>query len=137
MRADTSAARREFAGQMEGRRAGELEREWQPIRRGWCLGRLEFRAELLAEMLEQIGPNHAGAARRESEAAWAGQWLAAELKRLGWTAAELLDRRKGDPQKVELARRLRAETTMTLACIAEKLNMGAAGSLANLLRQSS
>ena len=99
------------------------------------MGRPEFRAELLAEMREQSGPNHAGAERRESEAAWAGQWLAAELKRLDWTAAELADRRKGDPQKVELARQIRAETTMTLAWIAEKLNMGAAGSLANLLRQ--
>ena len=135
LRADTSAARREFAARMEGRRAAELEREWQPIRRGWCLGRPEFRTELLGEMREQTGPNHAGAERRESEAAWAGQWLAAELKRLDWTAAELADRRKGDPQKVELARQIRAETTMTLAWIAEKLNMGAAGSLANLLRQ--
>ena len=121
---------------MEGRRAAELEREWQPIRRGWCLGRPEFRTELLGEMREQTGPNHAGAERRESEAAWAGQWLAAELKRLDWTAAELADRRKGDPQKVELARQTRAETTMTLAWIAEKLNMGAPGSLANLLRKS-
>jgi len=134
LRADTPAARREFAG-ADGGAAG-LEREWQRIRRGWCLGRPEFRAELLAEIGGQTGPNHTGAEPRESEAAWAGQWLAAELKRLGWTDAELLDRRKGDPQKVELARRLRAQTTMTLAWIAEKLNMGAAGSLANLLRQS-
>jgi hypothetical protein len=34
----------------------------------------------------------------------------------------------------ELAQRLRQETTMTLSWIAEKLNKGAAGSLANLLR---
>jgi hypothetical protein len=33
-----------------------------------------------------------------------------------------------------IARRLRQETTMTLNWIAEKLNMGVAGSLANLLR---
>jgi len=62
--------------------------------------------------------------------------MAAELKRLGWTAAELRGRRKGDPQKVELAWRMRAETTMTLAWIAEELNMSAGGLLANLLRQS-
>jgi hypothetical protein len=83
------------------------------------------RSDRRERMGEQTGPNHAGAER-----------LGAELKRSGWTAAELTDRRDGDPQKVELARRLRAETTMTLAWIAEKLNMGAAGSLANLLRQS-
>ena len=32
---------------------------------------------------------HAGAERWENEAAWAGQLLAAEVKRLGWPAAEL------------------------------------------------
>lgn len=133
--ADTKPARREFAARMEARRAAELEREWQPIRRGWCLGGPEFRSEMLAEMREQTGPNHAGAERRESEAAWAGELLAAELQRLGWTNDHLAARRKGDPQKLALARRLRQETTMTLPWIAEKLHIGAAGSLANLLRK--
>jgi hypothetical protein len=41
------------------------------------------------------------------------------------------------PPTSQFLHRLWAETTMTLAWIAEKLNMGAAGSLANLLRQSS
>jgi hypothetical protein len=45
-------------------------------------------------------------------------------------------RREGDRQKVELTRGFRAETTMTLSWIAEKLNLGASGSRANLLRQS-
>jgi hypothetical protein len=39
-------------------------------------------------------------------------------------------------EKVALARRLRQETTMTLNRIAERLNPGAAGSLANLLRDT-
>jgi hypothetical protein len=38
--------------------------------------------------------------------------------------------------KVALARPLRQETTMTLNWIAERLNLAAAGSLANLLRDS-
>jgi len=96
----------------------------------------KFRAELLGEMREQTGPNHAGEERREAAAAWAGQRLAKELRRLGWTAPELGRRRKGDPQKVELARRLRRETTVTLGWLAETLCMGTAGSLANLLRTS-
>ena len=41
---------------------------------------------------------------------------------------------QGDAHKVEIARRLRQETTMPLRWIAQRLNMGAAGSLANLLR---
>ena len=35
------------------------------------------------------------------------------LRRRGWAEAELGRRRKGDPQKVELAWALRARTTMT------------------------
>ena len=35
------------------------------------------------------------------------------LKRLGWAESELTRRRKGDRQKVALARRLRPETTMS------------------------
>jgi hypothetical protein len=37
---------------------------------------------------------------------------------------------------VAVARRLRQETTMTLNWIAERLNLGAAGSLASLLRDT-
>jgi hypothetical protein len=39
-------------------------------------------------------------------------------------------------QKVKMARRLRQETTMTLHWIAQRLNIGVAGSLANLLRDA-
>jgi hypothetical protein len=50
-------------------------------------------------------------------------------------ARDLAQRRKGDVSKVRMARRLRTGTTMTLDWIAKELNMGAAGSLANLLRK--
>ena len=53
-----------------------------------------------------------------------------------WTPAKLAQRRKGDLQKVAIARRLRRETTMTLNWIVDRLNMGADGSLANLLRNT-
>jgi hypothetical protein len=53
-----------------------------------------------------------------------------------WTAADLARRRKGDGQKVKLALRPRQETTTTLRWIAQRLNMGVAGSLANLLRHA-
>jgi hypothetical protein len=41
-------------------------------------------------------------------------------------------RRKGDPEKAKLARRLRAETTMTLARVAQHLAMGRRGCVAQL-----
>ncbi len=46
---------------------------------------------------------------------------------------ELERRRKGDGRKVTIAARLRRETTMTLAWIAERLPMGAPSHAACLL----
>jgi hypothetical protein len=71
----------------------------------------------------------------ETGEAWARRLLAEGLRREGWAAADLAQRRKGDAGKVRMARRLRSETTMTLNWIAKELNMGTAGSLANLLRK--
>jgi hypothetical protein len=59
-----------------------------------------------------------------------------ELKRLRWTERELRRRRKGDRGKVQIAARLRRETTMTLRWIAERLQMGAWTHVSNLLRKS-
>ena len=133
---DTKAARQEFAVRMETRRAAELDKEWKTIRRGWCLGSKQFRQALLEEMHERSGPHHGGEERRETEEAWAEQLMAEELKRRRWTVTELAQRRKGDAQKLKLARRLRQETTMTLNWIAQRLSMGTAGSLGNLLRHA-
>ena len=61
--------------------------------------------------------------------------VVAGLKRIGWRKADLKKRRKGEPKKVELAWQLRSQTTMSLAWIAERLNMGTRGYLAWLLQQ--
>jgi hypothetical protein len=60
-----------------------------------------------------------------------------ELKRRQWSRQELESRRKGDRDKVKIARRLRGETTMTLSWIAQRLAMGAAGYAAQCLREAS
>jgi putative transposase len=131
---DTRTSRREFAVRMEARRAGEGGRDWKEVRRGWCLGGGEFKDGLLEEMGERAGQNHTGEERRESEEAWAQKLLDEKLDKLGWTQEQLASRSKGDKRKVKIARQLRRETAMTLQWIADKLNMGTAGSLANLLR---
>jgi len=61
--------------------------------------------------------------------------VAEQLPRLGWPAAELAKRRQGDAEKVALARRLRAETTMSLKWIAGELHMGSWTYVANLRSQ--
>jgi len=56
-------------------------------------------------------------------------------QRLGWTEEDLSRWRKGDARKVPLARQLRGETTMTLAWIAGRLQMGTASRVAFWLRK--
>ena len=59
--------------------------------------------------------------------------MAEQLARLGWQEKDLAERRKGDPKKVGMARRLRAETTMSLQWIATRLQMGTGTHVANRL----
>ena len=56
-----------------------------------------------------------------------------ELKRGRGQEAGLKTRPKGDPVKLALAARLRAETPMTVGWIAERLAMGTRGYLNHLL----
>ena len=55
------------------------------------------------------------------------------LKRLKWKERDLAARRKGDPEKVKLALRLRAETAVTIKWIAQRLQMGTWTHLNHLL----
>ena len=106
------------------------------MERGWCLGGAEFRQELLAQMEPKLGRHHGGPEWQETATSRAERMLAEELRRRGWAAQQLAARRKGDREKVKIARRLRGETTMTLEWIAERLNMGAPGYAAQCLRQT-
>ena len=132
---DTVAGREEFARLMERRRREEASSDYGAVRRGWCLGGEEFRRELLAAAAERAGPGHYGAVRRESGEEKARRLVAEGLKRLGWDDHELSRRRKGDKEKVKLARQLREQTTMTLAWVAEHLQMGRWTNVSNLLRK--
>ena len=132
---DSAAGRREFERQLETRRRQEGGGdEWAAIRRGWFFGADELKQELLAQASERMGAQHYGAARQESGEAKAERLVREELKRLRWKEADLAEQRKGDPGKVRIARRLRQETTMTLAWIARRLNMGVWTHVSNLLR---
>ena len=128
---DSSAGRRQFAGQMEARRRSQGDGEYEP--QGWYLGNEEFRQELLAQVSVQASPRHTGVEVEQSAQAKAERILREELHALGWGAQELERFRKGDGRKVRIAARLRRETTMTLAWIAERLRMGTPGHVCCLL----
>lgn len=130
---DSKAGRREFALRMEMRRASEQTGEFKAVRRGWCLGDKVFRGELLAQVQERRGPNHYGEERHESDEARAERIVAEELKRRRWDEQQMFRRRKGDRGKVEIAARLRQETTMTFKWIAGRLAMGSWSNVSNLL----
>ena len=124
-----------FEELMERRRGEDLRGEFKRVERGWCLGGEEFRQELLAQVDTRPGPSHFGEAGQEAEAAQAERLVIAGLKRLGWREADLGARRMGEPRKVDLAWKLRSQTTMPLAWIAERLHMGSRGHLAWLLQR--
>jgi REP element-mobilizing transposase RayT len=133
---DSPAGRKELERRLEAQRASEESDEYQPIRRGWCLGGEAFREELLEKMSERRGAEHYGAERAESDTAKAERIVKEELKRRKWTEADLKRRAKGDAGKVKIARRLRAETVMTVAWIAERLRLGSRNYANLLLRQA-
>ena len=132
---DTGAARREVERHTEGRR-GDAEEDpaWRKIRRGWFLGDRKLKRELMEEALAGLRPGHLGEIRSEGEETKADRLVDEGLEKLGWGRGELKRRLKGDPGKVKLAARLRSETTLTMASIAERLEMGSGSYVANLLR---
>jgi REP element-mobilizing transposase RayT len=133
IRKDTEAGRREFALRMEIRCRQEQSANYDDLRRGWSLGSEEFRRELLAGMSERLGPHHYGSQRQESGAEKAERLVREGLAAVGWEERELGRQRKGHPVKVEIARVLRRETTMTLAWIAQRLEMGTWTYVSNLV----
>lgn len=130
---DSAAGRRQFARVMSERRHQDDRETFGRIRRGWCWGEEEFRKELLAQVYARRGASHYGRELREGATEQAERMTCAGLKEIGWSEADLARRRKGDPTKLKLAVRLRAETTMTLNWIAARLHMGTGSSLSNLL----
>jgi len=131
---DSPAGRKQFGFGMEARRKAEATGDPSLLPRGWCLGSDEFREELL-EQMSRVGPaRYGGPEWQECDERKAERILAQELKRRGWAVPELEQRPKADTEKLLIAKRLRAETTMTIAWIAQRLKAGAPGYLANCLR---
>ncbi len=130
---DSPAGRQQFESSLEQRRAQETGQQWKGLRRGWYLGEEKFRRELLEQAHSRLGAHHDTEQRHESAEEKAERIVQEEMRKLHWAEDELRRRAKGDARKVRIARRLRTETTMTLAWIAQRLAMGTAGHVTNRL----
>ena len=89
---------------------------------GSCL--LPFRQQKLEEVDGQVGQHYFGQMRLEVAQAKAERIIREELRRLGWPEGQLATRRKRDPGKLEMATRLRKETTLSVKEIAARLHLG-------------
>jgi len=130
---DQPGAGRQFSAVMEARRRAELEQEFNPVRRGWCVGSQQFRKEMLEHIELQRGKWHYGQELCEAAEAKAERLIKQALQSEQITEEHLANWRKGHPFKIRLAAKLRAETTVTVSWLAERLNMGTRGHLAHLL----
>jgi hypothetical protein len=131
---DTAAGRGQFALQMEARRKAEETGDFKALPRGWCLGSEQFRQELLLQMTTVQGSKFAGPEWKETGEKKAERILAEELERRGWSIQKLEYLRKADPEKLKIAERLRAETTVTFKWITQHLSMGVPGYVSDCLR---
>lgn len=122
---DDARSRREFSRRMQAlSEEANCQEEARSIRRGWKLGGEDFLDWILEKIEVSSKEAHPGRQRDETEQGRAARIVRDELKKLGWTQAELRRRRKGDPTKVALARLLRDKTAVSLKWIAQNLEMG-------------
>jgi REP element-mobilizing transposase RayT len=122
---DTAAGRKQFEERMERRRSEETDPEaLRALRRGWCLGSVAYKREMLARMEGGLGEHHAGELHEQVAQAKAERIVAEELQRRGWAEQELSRRSKSDMDKLEIAARLRRETTLSLKSIAARVQLG-------------
>jgi len=98
-------AGRRFEAVIEARRKAELEEEFKPLRRGWCVGSAEFRVAMLKYIETQSGQWHYGSELSESGEVKAERRIRETLTTKGITLDQLTAWRKGHPVKVELALR--------------------------------
>jgi REP element-mobilizing transposase RayT len=136
---DGASGRRRFEKVMEERRLDEEgENEVvQSLRRGWRLGAEDFLERLLDKVAFSAVKNQQLRTSGETEQVLAERIVREEVQAAGREARELPVLRKGDALKVRIARRLRAETSLTLGEIAALLHMGAGSHVSHLLFRKS
>ncbi len=79
------------------------------------------------------GEHHSGELHRASAEAKAERIIAEELRRQGWKEADIAGPAQDDPVKLELAARLRRETTLSTKAIAERVHFGSSKAVSRSL----
>ena len=134
---DNTRGRREFEHYMEARanEGGEQEDD-KSIRRGWRFGAEDFleRLEEMTGLRGRRGIHHPEEVEATMEAK-AGRIIAEELRRGKLKEENLAELPKMHPAKARIGKRLRKETTLTLAWIASRLHAGAPSTLANTIHR--
>jgi hypothetical protein len=93
----------------------------KPFRRGWCLGREQFRQKMIDLMGGKPGESHSGELHGETAEQKANRVISQELSRSGWTEADLPSRLKNDPGKRAMAGQVRKETTLPVKWVVARL----------------
>lgn len=148
---DTVAGRRRMVADLdrraleEGDRSGlvplpdEADARMSHLRRGWYWGRQEFGEKLRRMLGGRMDAPVSRAYQRTPERMAHGLERAEEL--IAWSLAilalseeELRGLRGGDPRRVELARLIRQETTVSLGWIATRVGLKSAANVSQQLR---
>lgn len=123
-------SRRMEAERLEANRAGTND---ERIRRGWRLGGEAFLARLLDRLDGKLTENHEARERADTAEMKAERIIQSRLEEIGWSEKDLGERGKCVPEKIRIAQQLRAETTLSLKRVAERLSMGTWTNVSSLL----
>jgi len=117
---------------------GKLEALTKQYTRGWFIGSGKAKNALAKELVnEHAHVRWEGVDLKElNESRWEAM-VQAELERLGLSETSVVESAKGAPWKVEIARKLRNETTAGNPWIAKRLNMGHPNYVSNLIHAKS
>jgi putative transposase len=130
---DSAATRREFQRRVDVLRLAPNAGSDELLRRSWKLGAEDFH-DWLADKLSRRGRSGERAREREeTDEALAERMVLEALARIRWREVDLVMKPKGHSVKVKIARHLRAQTPMSRQWIANRLRMGSASYVSNLL----
>ncbi len=130
---DTPAGRRRYVaylvgrGPEERRKGGGAEKAYDAIRRGWCFGGEAFRGRIVKAVAGKgvrARGSYSGGAITAHDADQAEALIEDEVRRMGLTIEEMQRLSWRDPRKKRLAQRVRGQTVVTNAWVAERLGGG-------------